>query len=38
MNAFEEIVDVDEISQMRHPLRETLLEIARQHVPELVSR
>jgi hypothetical protein len=38
MNAFEEIVNVEEISQMRHPLRETLLEIARQHVPELVSR
>jgi hypothetical protein len=38
MNAFEEVVDVDEISRLRDPLREVLMDVARQHAPELVSR
>jgi hypothetical protein len=36
MDAFEELVNVDDISGMRDPLKERLLEIARVHVPELV--
>jgi hypothetical protein len=36
MDAFEEIVNVDELSRLRDPLKERLLEIARQHAPELV--
>lgn len=38
MDAFEEVVDLDEISRMRDPMRETLLALARQHAPELASR
>jgi hypothetical protein len=38
MDAFEEVVRVDEITQLADPLRERLLEIARQQAPELVSR
>ena len=38
MDAFEEIVSVDEISRLRDPLRETLLDVARQQAPDLVSR
>ncbi len=38
MNAFEEIVDLDAIARLRDPMRERLLDIARQHVPEMVSR
>jgi hypothetical protein len=38
MDAFEEVVDVDEIAQMRDPMRETLLDLAREHAPERVSR
>ena len=36
MDAFEEIVNVDDLSQLRDPLKEKLLEIARQQAPELV--
>ena len=36
MDAFEEIVKVEEIGAMRNPLRDRLLEIARQQAPELV--
>ena len=36
MDAFEEVVNLEEISRLRHPLKERLLEIARQHAPELV--
>lgn len=38
MDAFEELVDLDEISRMRDPLRERLLDIAHQHAPELMAR
>jgi hypothetical protein len=36
MDAFEEVVNVKDISQLRDPLKHRLLEIARQHVPEAV--
>ena len=36
MDAFEEVIDLDEISRLRNPLKDRLLEIARQHAPELV--
>jgi hypothetical protein len=36
MDAFEEVVNVKDISQLRDPLKHRLLDIARQHVPELV--
>jgi hypothetical protein len=36
MDAFEEVVRIEDIQELRDPLREQLLEIARQHVPELV--
>jgi hypothetical protein len=36
MDAFEEIVNVEEIGRLRDPLKERLLEIARQQAPELV--
>jgi hypothetical protein len=36
MDAFEEIVNVDDLTQLRDPLKERLLELARQHAPELV--
>jgi hypothetical protein len=36
MDAFEEIVNVDDLAQLRDPLKEKLLEIARQQAPELV--
>jgi hypothetical protein len=35
MDAFEEVVDVDEIEHLRDPMKERLLEIARKHTPEL---
>jgi hypothetical protein len=35
MDAFEEVIKVEDIQQLRDPLREELLEIARQHAPEL---
>jgi hypothetical protein len=37
MDAFEEVVRVEEITRLADPLRERLLEIARQQAPELVS-
>ena len=36
MDAFEEVVNLEDISRLRHPLKERLLEIARQQAPELV--
>jgi hypothetical protein len=36
MDAFEEIVNVDDLAHLRDPLKERLLEIARQQAPELV--
>lgn len=37
MDAFEEIVDLEEVARLRDPLRETLMSVAREHAPELVS-
>lgn len=37
MDAFEEVVNVDDISRLRDPLRDRLLDMARQHVPAAVS-
>jgi len=36
MDAFEELVNVDDLSRLRDPLRERLIELARQQAPELV--
>ncbi len=36
MDAFEEIVNVDDVKRLSEPLKERLLEIARQQTPELV--
>lgn len=36
MDAFEEVVNVADLAQLRDPLKERLLEIARQQAPELV--
>ena len=36
MDAFEEVVNVDDLAQLRDPLKDRLLEIARQQAPELV--
>ena len=36
MDAFEEVVNVEDLSALRDPLKERLLEIARQQAPELV--
>jgi hypothetical protein len=36
MDAFEEIVNVQDLSQLRDPLKQRLTELARQHAPELV--
>jgi hypothetical protein len=36
MDAFEEIVQIEDIAQLADPLKERLLGIARQHAPELV--
>src|SRR5215208_6346554 len=36
MDAFEEIVNVDELARLQDPLKQRLLDIARQHAPELV--
>lgn len=38
MDAFEEVVSVDDIAGLRDPLKERLLSIAREHVPDRVSR
>jgi len=36
MDAFEEVVNVKDLSQLRDPLKQRLLDIAKQHAPELV--
>ena len=36
MDAFEEVVNVDDLSRLRDPLKERLLEIAREQAPEIV--
>jgi hypothetical protein len=36
MDAFEEVVNVDDIARLQDPLKERLLELARKHTPELV--
>ena len=36
MDAFEELVNVEEIARLRSPLKERLMEIAREQAPELV--
>ena len=36
MDAFEEVVNVEDLSQLRDPLKHRLMELARQHAPELV--
>ena len=38
MDAFEEVVNVEDISRLRDPFKERLLEIVRHQAPELVSR
>lgn len=38
MDAFEEVVHVEDIAGLRDPLKERLLAIAREHVPNRVSR
>jgi hypothetical protein len=35
MDAFEEVVNVEDIARLRDPLKERLLEIARQHAPQI---
>jgi hypothetical protein len=37
MDGFEEVVKVEDIERLRDPLREQLLEIARQQTPDLLS-
>ena len=37
MNAFEEIVNVDDIASLPDPLKERLMAIARQHVPAVAT-
>jgi len=37
MDAFEELVRLDDIRQLRDPMRDQLLEIAKQHVPDVVA-
>jgi hypothetical protein len=36
MDAFEEVVNVDDLQQLRDPLKERLMDVARQQAPELV--
>jgi hypothetical protein len=38
MDAFEEVVNVQELSQFPDPFKQRLLEIVQQQAPELVSR
>jgi hypothetical protein len=38
MDAFEEIVEVDALTRLRDPLKERLLNLAREHVPNAVPR
>jgi hypothetical protein len=37
MDAFEEVVDVEEVTKLQDPMRETLLNVAREHAPDLVT-
>jgi hypothetical protein len=37
MDAFEEVVKVEDLSGLRDPFKDRLMEIARQHAPELVA-
>ncbi len=37
MDAFEEVVNVPDIAALQDPLRERLLDLARQHAPEMIS-
>lgn len=37
MDAFEEVVEVEEVARLRDPMRETLMSVAREQAPELVS-
>ena len=37
MDAFEEIVELDAVERLRDPLRESLMSVAREHAPDLVS-
>ena len=37
MDAFEEVVNVDDLAQLRDPLKDRLMDLARQHAPQLVS-
>jgi hypothetical protein len=37
MDAFEELVNVEDLTRLKDPLKDRLLEIARQQAPELVS-
>jgi hypothetical protein len=34
MDAFEEVVDVDDIERLKDPVKERLMALARKHVPE----
>jgi hypothetical protein len=36
MDAFEEVVNVQDLAHLRDPLKDRLMELARQHAPELV--
>jgi len=36
MDTFEEVINVDDLSALRDPFKDRLLELARQHAPELV--
>ena len=38
MDAFEEVINVDQLSTLRDPFKERLLAIAREQAPDLVSR
>jgi hypothetical protein len=38
MDAFEEVVKVEDILRLRDPLRERLLDTVAQHAPELVPQ
>ena len=38
MDAFEEVVHVDDLSRLKEPFKERLLEIAQQHLPQSIAR
>jgi hypothetical protein len=38
MDAFEEVVRVEDLSKLKEPFKERLLDIAHQHLPESISR